>query len=485
MTTVDLSATRSARRVLAALLATALLGLALVTFSASPAAAHASVVTTSPTDGQSVATAPGSFSVSFTEAVDPQLGGLSVLDGDGERVDLDDTTSDDDGRLLRVGLEPELPEGTYVGTWRVVSADGHAISGSVLFAVGTVVDPSGLDVLSVSTDPTWEVVGTVARFVTFVAALLAAGTGFFLAFLHDQRRDRWLLARVVRAATLAGLVGMVATVGAQAALATGRGLGAVTDVDVVRTVLTESLGWQAVVLLAGLALVHLSTDTQKLVVAQGSAFYGGLAVSASFVLWGHATEAPYRWLSVLADGAHVATAAVWFGGLVGLALTLHHRAGVLAGEPDPDLPARPDLPPKPSIGAATPDLPAGPSTVATAPPPDIRTDQEARHELLHSTGVVVGRFSTAATVTVVGVLVTGLAMTWIQSDGSFSALWSTTYGRLLLTKVVLVATIVVLGGYNRQRLVPSLTADPGAPTDAESPAAEPPGESTAATDIEG
>jgi copper transport protein len=441
--------------------------------STTPASAHASVISTTPIDGQSVPESPPEFSVTFSEPVDIELGGLTVLDRSGSRVDDGDTLVEDGGRVLRVPLEPDLDDGTYVGTWRVVSADGHAITGSSLFAVGVAVDAAAVTGLDARTDPTWEVIGAVARFVTFVAALLAAGLGFFLAFLHDQRRDRWKLVPVVRVASLVGLFGIFASIATQAALATGRGLDAVGDLDVIRTVLTESLGWSAVVLLLGLALVHLSTDTNRLLVAQGCAFYGGLAVSVSFVLWGHATEAPYRWLSVFSDGAHVAAAAVWFGGLVGLAMVLRGRAPQLAGTAGPEPGAGADDPPREEAL----DAPTG-SGAAVAAPPEVTVVVAPRRALLASTAEVLGRFSTAAAVSVVVLLASGVAMTWIQSGGSFSALWSTTYGRLVLTKVLLVAVVLGLAAHNRRRLVPELTAlahaDDQVAPDIDHPAADDP-----------
>jgi copper transport protein len=454
------SPTRPGRRPWMAVLVSLLLAAVTVVGLADPASAHATVIATTPVDGQSVPGSPPEFTVSFTEPVDVQLGGLSVLDREGTRVDAGDTAVEDGGTLLRVPLEPDLAEGTYVGTWRVVSADGHPISGSVLFAVGTVVDPSGLDALTARTDPGWEVTGTVARFVTFTAALLAAGLAFFLAFLHDQRRDRWRMVPVVRLATVIGLLGVLGTIAAQAALATGDGLDAVTDIEVLRTLLTESLGWSSVVLLVGLALVHLSTDTQRLLVAQGCAFYGWLAVSVAFVLWGHATEAPYRWLSVVSNGAHVATAALWFGGLVGMAMVLGLRRAPLSGAPDPDLPARPldDARMHTGIDEGADPADTAATTGGTAVATELRTDVAARRDLLVSTGTVLARFSTAAGVSLVGLLLAGVAMTWIQSGGSPSALWSTTYGRLVLSKVVLVAAAGALALYNRRRLVPALTA---------------------------
>ncbi len=242
-------------------------------------------------------------------------------------------------------------------------------------------------------------------------------------------------------AQLAALFGIIGSIAAQAALATGRGGDAVTDVDVVRTVLTETLGWSAVVLLVGLALVHLSTDTNRLLVAQGCAFYGGLAVAVSFVLWGHAIESPYRWLSVVSDGTHVAAAAIWFGGLVGLAMTLRRRSGALSGrEPDPAI-----APSEPAEGA-----------VAVATRPEIEVSSPDR--LLSSTATVLDRFSTAAALSVAALLVSGVAMTWIQSGGDPTALWSTTYGRLVIAKVGVVAVVLALAAHNRYRLVPQLVA---------------------------
>ena len=45
----------------------------------------------------------------------------------------------------------------------------------------------------------------------------------------------------------------------------------------------------------------------------------------SFALWGHNTEAPYRWVAFASDIVHVTAAAVWLGGLVGLTMVLFRR----------------------------------------------------------------------------------------------------------------------------------------------------------------
>ena len=254
-------------------------------------------------------------------------------------------------------------------------------------------------------DAGWEVVGAVARFLTYLTALLAAGLAFFLAFLHDQRADRWKLVPIVRIAAVVGLFGIVGTIVAQAALLTGRGLSAATDGKVLQSVLTDRLGWASAVLLIGLAAVHLSTDTNRLLAAQVLSFYGGLAVTVSFALWGHNTEAPYRWLAFTSDIVHVTAAAVWLGGLVGLTMVLFRRA------PHP----------------------------------------------VRSTALILSRFSTAAAVSVLALVLAGGAMTWIET-GSVKALFTTTYGRLVLVKMAITLGVVVMAAYNRFRLVPAIIA---------------------------
>lgn len=53
----------------------------------------------------------------------------------------------------------------------------------------------------------------------------------------------------------------------------------------------------------------------------------------------------------------------------------------------------------------------------------------------------------------------GVALSVIVLD-SISEIWTTTWGRLLLLKVVLVAAAVVGGAYNHRNVVPALDRDP-------------------------
>jgi copper transport protein len=379
--------------------------LAVLALGTGVASAHASIVATSPADGTSVTPSPPTVTATFTERVSIGVGGLTVRNANGLRVDSGPSKVDSAGTTVTVGLQTALPDGTYVATYRVLSVDGHPISASFLFGVGSgPIDTNAASLSGTGGNRAWEITGTVARFLMYLSALLAAGLVFFLAFIHDRDEDRWRLIGFARVATITALFGAAGIIVVQAALLSGKGLSAITDGGVLGDVLNSRLGWSLAALTMGLIAVHLSTDISNLIASQALALYGGLATAASFAIWGHSTELAPIWLSTVADVIHVSAAAVWFGGIVGLVMVLRRPI----------------------------DQPVA------------------------STARVVGRFSTTAALSVGFLAAAGIALSWNASGGSWSALVSTTYGRLLLVKVVITGGILAIAGYNRSWLVPAL-----------------------------
>lgn len=387
------------------LLLAALVMFAVLSVGTDVAGAHASVVVTSPADNTSVATAPANATVTFSERVSIGVGGLTVRNTAGLRVDSGPSKVEGNGTTVSVGLQTALPDGTYVATYRVLSADGHPVNGSFLFGVGAgPIDADAASRSGTEGNTVWEVVSALARFLMYASALMAAGLAFFLAFIHDRDEDRWRLIGWTRIATITAVFGAAGIIVGQAALLSGRGLTAITDGGIVGDVLDSRLGWSLAALAMGLVAVHLSTDISSPVVSQSLALYGGLVTAASFAVWGHSTELTPIWLSTGADVVHAASAAVWFGGIIGLVLVLRRR-----------------------------------------------TDQPVT-----STAQIVGRFSTTAAISVGFLAAAGIALSWNATGGSWDALVSTTYGRLLLVKLAITGGILVLAAYNRSRLVPTL-----------------------------
>ncbi len=378
---------------------------AVLSLSAGVASAHAGLVSTTPTDNTSVTPSPAKVSATFSERVSIGVGGLTVRNTNGLRVDTGSSSVDSVGTTVSVALQPTLPDGTYVATYRVLSADGHPVSASFLFGIGSgPIDANAASFSGTGGNRTWEIAGAFARFLMYASALLAAGLVFFLAFIHDRDEDRWRLISWARIATITALFGAAGVVTVQAALLSGKNLSAITDGGVLGDVLNSRLGWSLAALTMGLIAVHLSTDIQNVIASQSLALYGGLATAASFAIWGHSTELTPVWLSTTADIVHVAAAAFWFGGIVGMVMVLRRRG----------------------------NRPAAP------------------------TAQIVSRFSTAAAISVGLLAAAGIALSWNATGGSWNALVSTTYGRLLLVKVGITAGILAIAGYNRSWLVPAI-----------------------------
>ena len=146
--------------------------------------------------------------------------------------------------------------------------------------------------------------------------------------------------------------------------------------------------------------------------ARPVALVAAAAAVGGFAISGHTATTDPRWLVTLADAAHAVAGAVWFGGLLALAVVLRARRA------DPG-----------ATGA----------------------------------GAVVARFSGVAALALAAVAAAGVALSYTQVR-TLDALTSTTYGRLLIAKVSLVALVAALGGWNRFRLIPSLPSAPKAAT---------------------
>ena len=111
------------RRVVALVLA---VGAALL-FGAAPAWAHSQLDGSSPADGTSVATPPSSVSLTFNEDVQPGFTVITLIGPDGKDYHRGDVTETD--QTVTVGALPLGPAGVYQIGYRVVSADGHPVSG--------------------------------------------------------------------------------------------------------------------------------------------------------------------------------------------------------------------------------------------------------------------------------------------------------------------------------------------------------------------
>lgn len=363
--------------------------------------AHASLVGSDPEDGAVLAASPGRVVLTYDEQVTAPPGGVSVYDAAGEPVESTAATRDE--RLL-VDVPDELADGTYVLVWRVVSADGHPISGSLRFSVGApserVVPPD----VAPADHPWLGRLSSVVAGLMYAGLLVAVGLAVFagvvLAPSMRADRARVLLSRWgLGASVLAGCTAFLG-LGLTAADQQGGGASSLLTAQVWGGV----AGWSWTgfgLLLAGLVLLRLAGRRRVLL---------GLGVAAAVIapaLTGHSRAFGPELLVVAADAVHVLVGSVWLGGLIGLAATLPALAGRRA-----------------------------------------------------SAALLLSRFSTLAASSLALLAATGLLLAW-RIVGSWANLFGTGYGRLLLVKLLVVALVAGLACWNRFVLLPRVRRDDG------------------------
>jgi copper transport protein len=144
---------------------------------------------------------------------------------------------------------------------------------------------------------------------------------------------------------------------------------------------------------------------------------GALAIATAPALTGHARATPPVGLAIVADVLHVCAACAWIGGL----MTLLFAA----------LPIARGVRPAAAISSG--------SLVAS----------------------LVRAFHPVALTCAAIVIVSGVCAAWLRLP-AVDALWSTSYGRVLLVKLAFVALVVVMGAINWRRMLPSLGDDQSA-----------------------
>lgn len=415
------------RRLATATLLVALAALALP----AAASAHAQLEGVTPQRGAVVQQPPDAVVFRFDEAVEGNFGAVRVYDRTGARVDAGDAFHPNGhGEQLGVRMKPSLPDGTYTATYRVVSADGHVVSGGSTFSIGTA-SGAGATVAQLlagtNTGPVTEAVAGIGKGLTFAAlAILAGGLGFLLwtwtwaaATAQASAQTAAAFARRLRAllfgASLVGAIGAATVVVLEGASAAGISGWSALRWDIVSETLGTSIGrvWGIAVPIwlaaAGLSLLAIRPG-QRRPPATALALLGTATIALVLVpgLGGHARTQDPVWLLLPANALHVAAMGLWAGGLVMLVAA----------------------------------LPAATRTLEPA----------GRTRLLAGT---LARFSPMALGAVAVLTVAGVVQAIVEVR-TFAHLLDTAFGRCVLIKVVLLCGLIAIGAWHRRTAIPGL-----------------------------
>jgi copper transport protein len=381
------------------------------------AGAHAYVVRTDPAGGTVLKRAPSAVTVVWDEAITYGTGGaraaLGVYAADGRRVD-SGRVEHPVGDSLTVSLPPRLPRGTYTVGWKVTSADTHVVDGAFTFSVGARSGSGGVArrLLASRRIPSALADGfAVTRFLNLLLLLLCAGGAVtIVVVLRDAgpavRRRLWgALVACAVALALVALLGVAFEAAEQNGTSLWRGFaaGAIASVRGMRF----GEVWLARAWLA-LIIAVLALSLQRRAGSRGAReallLVAVLAVALTPSASAHASVDGA--LTFIVDAAHVIAAAAWGGGLAFLAAGL-----VLTPRSD-----------RWSLGARAVPL-----------------------------------FSVLALGSVALLLAAGAANAYLEVR-ALRGLVDTTYGELVLVKIVLALPLLGLGAFNHRVSAPRLRA---------------------------
>jgi methionine-rich copper-binding protein CopC len=149
----------------------------LASLLALPAYAHSELMGSSPEDGEQLYALPDELTLEFNENI-AEIG-IEITVTDSAGADATDGPPEVDGPVVSQPLGGGAT-GAYTVVWRVVSADGHPISGELTFEVlptteGDTVSPSEESTEPATTDGTTEPESTEAPSDTTTTEDAAAG----------------------------------------------------------------------------------------------------------------------------------------------------------------------------------------------------------------------------------------------------------------------------------------------------------------------
>jgi copper transport protein len=273
---------------------------------ATGALAHASLVSAEPSDGSLLTQSPKTVQLRFNEAVTPAVIGL--IDAAGKSRD--DFSFGAVDQSIVITLPDNLPRGTQVVSYRVVSQDGHPIAGSLVFSIGVVTGAATAENAGPAAGLIW-----LARIAVYIGLFAGVGGAFFAAWIGQARTG----SNVVRGALLVGLVGAVASLGLQGLELLNLYFGSIVTASPWKAALDTSLGSSILIAIAAVIAGLFALRSQSAAVARALSAVAMAGVGVSLAASGHAATASPQWLTRPVVFIHGVGIAYWVGALAPLA----------------------------------------------------------------------------------------------------------------------------------------------------------------------
>jgi len=260
------------------------------------ARAHATLLSSSPRAGQQLGTAPGVVVLQFSQPLDTGLSQVSVTDPAGTRV-----AGKASGTEARVALATNQPGGYRVAWTAVSTDDGHTSRGGFQFSV---VAPARLTERAAAQRP--DPLAAALRAVQYAALLLVVGMLLLGRLARGDPELAWLRVRPRLPLAVALASGVLLVTREMLAAAPGAP----------GTYLSSGLAGRARLVLVAAEAVALLAALAAPPLLRAAVPVALVALAAS----GHAATVRPAWWGIAVDAGHLASAGLWAGGILALAL---------------------------------------------------------------------------------------------------------------------------------------------------------------------
>jgi copper transport protein len=294
--------------------------------------AHAEFVASDPAPDSVLDDSPDAIVLTFSERVDAPDDAIRLLDAAGQVVDTSTPRRGPGDDTISIGIVGDL-DGSYVVSWRAVSADSHPISGAFTFAVGarSELAPGLIDDTASSAGDTavpnfWL---ALSRMVSFGSIAMLVGGFVVLARCDASLLPTSRAVRMLAGSAVTGAVATASMIASQASII-GRGplhLAAWSAV-------AESLAGRWWFIRLGLLIVigALAVMFRPILdrrTTQYAAAALALLLLAVVAAGGHATTGRFTTMAFVATVVHLGAMAVWVGGLAAIVIVAGSRVANL------------------------------------------------------------------------------------------------------------------------------------------------------------
>jgi copper transport protein len=302
----------------------------LLTLAWSQAAlAHAVLLGSTPKAGEMLAEPPKELILNFNEDVGPIF--FKVLDRTGKEVGKPGEIIID-GQNLKLPLNETLANGTYVLTYRVISADTHPVGTTFGFSIGEpMADMSQMSASAEQASTPWTYVVAANRWILYAAMLLAAGSALFSLAVPTPGGVGGATFALGRTSAIVAAAAYLLSIGIGGAEMVMGGGAALFSPDTWSRGADSTLTPSAVIGIPAMLVLIYAFNQGAEKPKTGALTVGAVGAVASFLVTGHAATAPPVWLMAAVVAIHLFGTAFWFGALYPLYKTTQSADAVQAG----------------------------------------------------------------------------------------------------------------------------------------------------------